>query len=122
MTKNIIAQFFFVGVLSLMINSAEAFEQKPVPAPMPDPCPTIAAVKKLAARPAVATAPVARTISLPAGRPDWTLTAMFGAILLLVVAVAFLLGRLTAPVAAQPQVVAPVVYIQPPDPQRMVRP
>jgi len=73
------------------------------------------APKPLAARKSLAPKPTQQAAVLPAvGWPDSVVWGLGGAVLLLGLIVAFLLGRATAPVAHQPQMIAPVVYVQPP--------
>lgn len=58
---------------------------------------------------------LAPTQTVPAPTPEWpsTTTMLVGGMVFLGLIVSFLLGRLTAPNTA-PQVVTPVVYVQPP--------
>ena len=85
---------------------------------------TVVHIAKPAAKPAQVTvaSPTRRTLLDQLGWPDWMGTLLVGMITLLVVMVAFILGRVTAPVAHHPQVVAPVVYVHPPDYPRVLRP
>ena len=63
----------------------------------------------------VSVAQTKREVVLPAvGWPDSIVWTLGGAVLVLALIIAFLLGRVTAPVATQPQVMAPVVYVHPP--------
>ena len=87
-------------------------------------CPLPVTAKKSVVKPVfLAKPPVVRTASvLPTiGWPDWILGVMAGSIFLLLLAVAFLIGRTSAPMQ-NPQVITPVVYIQPPDNPRILRP
>lgn len=87
-------------------------------------CPLPAIVKKSVVKPvSLAKPPMVRTANvLPTiGWPDWVLGVLAGAIFLLLLAVVFLIGRVTAPVQ-NPQVVTPVVYVHPPDNPRILRP
>ena len=84
-------------------------------------CPSSVVEKKALVAPARAI----RVVTLPpVGWPDWLVWSLCGVVATLALVVAFLLGRVTGQVH-QPQVVAPVVYVQPPpppDPPRVVRP
>lgn len=86
-------------------------------------CPTPAPVKRTA-RSAVAptTKPTPAPPALPPiGWPDWLMWLLSGTVAVLALVVAFLLGRVTGQ-PHQPQMVAPVVYVQPPEVPRVVRP
>ncbi len=126
--KNFFAVLFISVVLFSLtgLGIASAFTQAPpvvtAPTPALAPCPAPAVLKKAAAKPVVVVAPTVRTTLPTVGWPDWAMWALAIAVVLLALVVAFLLGRITAPIQTQPQVVAPVVYVQPPDPQRIMRP
>jgi hypothetical protein len=144
MTKNTIVMILIVFFMALSMANAQApatmaelekiyaKAMEPVPAypelasegVKPCACPLPAVAKKTIVKPvSFAKPPIVRTASvLPnIGWPDWILGVMAGAIFLLLLAVIFLIGRVTAPVQ-NPQVVTPVVYIQPPDNPRILRP
>lgn len=72
--------------------------------------------KKVVAKPKAAIKPVAAAVMPQLVWAEW----MGWVVILLALTVAFLLGRATAPVAHQPQVVAPVVYVQPPAPPPLI--
>jgi len=127
--KNKTVVLFIISVVLLSFlgsGSAKAFvqAQSVVEAQTPKvaPCLAPAVLKRMASKSVVAVAPAVRASLLPIGWPDWAMWTLIGAVVLLALVVAFLLGRVMAPAPMQPQVVAPVVYIQPPDQSRIVRP
>ena len=91
-------------VVATPVAKLEVAQQAPCPVPP---------VKKASVRPTVVKPKVAL---LPAvGWPDWLMGSLIGVVLVLALLITFLLGRITAgQVQHQPQVVAPVVYVQPP--------
>lgn len=103
------------SVMTSTINSCScpvirpAIAQKPV-------------VKTQAPVPVVKTqqAPRVATFLPYVGWPDWVMGWLVAVIILLALVVMFLLGRVTAPMQNMPQVMAPVVYIQPPAPPPLI--